>query len=342
MRPKSGLALISPEILPASITAFAAEARDYAAHAKSDATLRAYQSDWEQFELWCRRHGARCLPAAPATVLAYLIDSSATVKVSTLQRRLVAIRDSHRGAGEELDTGSEAFRNSWRSLQRTKGQPTAKKSPVLTAELRRVLATLAGDSLLHMRDRALLLVGFAGALRRSELVSLRAAPDDGYSHIALTSDGLVVTLAQSKTDQLHEGQVIGLPYGSQPETCPVRAYQKWLEASGVSHGPVFRAINRHGQLATAALSDKAVALILKRAVRASALAHGATPEEAQARAAEVSGHSLRAGLATSAAVNNAPSHAIQRQLRHKKLETTLGYIRTGQLFQQNAAGMAGL
>lgn len=327
---------------PAEIMAFEAQARDYAAQAQSDATLRAYQSDWDDFDRWCEAKGACAMPADPATVLAYLIDQSAILNISTLQRRLVAIRDSHRGAGETLDTSQKAFRDTWRGLRRAKGKPPQKSKPVMTRDLRRMLATLSDERLIGLRDRALLLIGFGAALRRSELVSLRIKPEAGASYVEVTPDGLVISLSSSKTDQMHAGQTIGVPYGSHPETCPVRSYQKWIEVSGLSDGPVFRGISRHGALAATPLSDKAVALVVKRAVAAAAIANGATKTDAWALAAQFAGHSLRSGLATSAAANDAPGHAIQRQLRHRKFETTAGYIRTGQIFRQNAAGMVGL
>ena len=136
--------------------------------------------------------------------------------------------------------------------------------------------------------------------------------------------------------------MIAIPYGTNVETCPVRAYKAWRAVSGITTGPAFRAIDRHGHMAADAISDKAVATIVKRTVAAGEISGGATTAEAYANAARFAGHSLRAGLATSAAANDAPGHAIQRQLRHKRFDTTQGYIRGGELFKKNAAGMAGL
>jgi site-specific recombinase XerD len=337
------LAIVETDIcLPAEVMAFREKAREYATHAKAQNTRRAYASDWSDFAAWCETRQAASLPADPATVLAYLIDSSERVKISTLQRRLVAIREAHKYAGHELNTSGVGFRDAWRGLRRVKGLPANKKAPVMTVDLRRALAALPGDTLAGVRDRALLLVGFGAALRRSELAGLAVTPQDGACHICETADGLVVTLGHSKTDQTSEGQTIGVPYGSNPETCPVRAYKGWIEASGIQQGAAFRAIDRHGNVAVGAISDKAVALIVKRSIEAAALAEGATAAEAKQKSARFSGHSLRSGLATSAAANDAPGHSIQRHLRHKKFETTAGYIQTGQLFKQNAAGMAGL
>ncbi|KQO49772.1 hypothetical protein ASF24_06165 [Methylobacterium sp. Leaf86] len=323
------------------IQAFADRARDYAEASRSPNTRRAYDSDVRAFTLWCTEKGAPALPAHPSVVLSYLIDHTATLKVTTLQRHLAAIRESHAAAGYVLDTTGLAFRDAWRGIKRTHGQPAAKKRPLMTVDLRKAVVMLP-DTLAGVRDRALLLVGFAAALRRSELANLEITPRAGGAWLEETGDGLVVHLGRLKTDQQGEGVEIGIPYGANPETCPVRNYRAWLHASGMKDGPAFRAINRHGQIAAAAVTDRTVARIVQRSVEAAALAGGATPEDSARLAAAYSGHSLRAGLATSAAANDAPGYAIQKQLRHKRFDTTSGYIRSGQLFKQNPAGMAGL
>ena len=176
-----------------------------------------------------------------------------------------------------------------------------------------------------MRDRALLLLGFAGAFRRSELIGLDRAA------VALTTDGLVVTLRRSKTDPEGAGRKIGIPYGSHPETCPVRAFRAWLEASRITAGALFRPINRHAQLGTRRLSAYAVALIVKRYATAAGL-----------NASEFAGHSLRSGLATSAAQAGASERAIMNQTGHRSLNMVRRYIREGSLFRENAAAVVGL
>lgn len=326
---------------PIGLMAFADRARDYAQDARSANTRRAYRSDVRAFASWCARKGFEPLPAHPSTVLSYLMDHTTTLKVTTLQRRLAAIRESHAAAGHGLDTSSHAFRSSWSGIKRRHGQPAAKKRPLMTVDLRKAVVVLP-DTLTGIRDRALLLVGFAAALRRSELAGLKITARAGGGWIEETGDGLVIRLGRSKTDQQGEGAEIGVPYGSNPETCPVRSYRAWISTAGLKEGAAFRAINRHGQIAADAITDRTVARIVQRSVEAAALAEGATPEEAAKLAAAYSGHSLRSGLATSAAANDAPGHAIQRQLRHKRFDTTSGYIRSGQLFKQNPAGMAGL
>jgi integrase len=181
------------------------------------------------------------------------------------------------------------------------------------------------ESLLGERDRALLLVCFAGAFRRSELVSLDVAD------VSFTRDGLVIRLRRSKTDQEGEGRTIGIPYGSRPMTCPVRALKEWLDFSGITAGPLFRPVNRHGQVLATRLSDRGVARVVQRA----AAAAGLDPTD-------VAGHSLRAGLATSAAAAGVSERAIMAQTGHKSLPMVRRYIRDGSLFIENAAAGVGL
>jgi integrase len=175
------------------------------------------------------------------------------------------------------------------------------------------------------RDRALFLLGFAGALRRSELVGLDM--DD----VTEGSDGLTVRLRRSKTDQEGAGRTVGIPFGSNPVTCPVRAWRAWLEVSGITEGHAFCPVDRHGHLGTTRLSGNAVALVLKR----HAAGAGLDPKE-------VAGHSLRAGLATSAAGAGVPERVIAEQTGHKGTAMLRRYIREGSLFRENAASAVGL
>jgi integrase len=191
-------------------------------------------------------------------------------------------------------------------------------------DLRRMIVGLP-ESLLGERDRALLLVCFAGAFRRSELVSLDVAD------VSFTRDGLVIHLRRSKTDQEGEGRTIGIPRGSRPMTCPVRALKEWLDFSGITAGPLFRPVNRHGQVLATRLSDRGVARVVQRA----AAAAGLDPTD-------VAGHSLRAGLATSAAAAGVSERAIMAQTGHKSLPMVRRYIRDGSLFIENAAAGVGL
>jgi integrase len=179
--------------------------------------------------------------------------------------------------------------------------------------------------LLELRDRALLLLGFAGAFRRSELVSL------DVEDLEFSRAGLVVRLRRSKTDQEGQGRRIGVPRGQRAETCPLMALQAFLKAASIESGPLFRGVNRHGQLLQGRLSDRAVALVVKRRVEAV----GLDPER-------FAGHSLRAGLATSAAAAGASERAIAKQTGHKSMAVLRRYIRDGDLFRDNAAAAVDL
>jgi integrase len=187
------------------------------------------------------------------------------------------------------------------------------------------MVAAAAPGLLGVRDRALLLLGFAGAFRRSELTSL------DHEDLEFTPEGLVALLRRSKTDQEAQGRKVGIPYGSNPQTCPVRAVQAWFAASEISTGPIFRRVDRHGKLRAGRLSGYAVALVVKRHAEAAGL-----------DAAKYAGHSLRAGLATSAAIGGASERAIMAQTGHRSVSMVRRYIRDGNLFRENAAAKAGL
>jgi integrase len=255
----------------------------------------------------------------------FLADRAATHKVSSLEMRLVAIRQAHRLAGHVLNTQHPAIRDVFAGIKRDKGTAQVAKAPATTDILKDTLSEAAGDTSRNVRDRAVLLLGFAAALRRSELVALDRAD------LAFDRDGLTVTLRRRKTDQEGAGTEIGVPYGSNPETCPVRAVEAWLALAGVADGPVFRRIYKGGNIAASRLSDRAVALIVKQLA-----------ERAGQDPALFSGHSLRAGLATSAAAAGVEERVIAKQTGHKSMPVLRRYIRAGSLFTENAAGRVGL
>lgn len=314
----------APITLP-DVRETADQARTYQAHAKAANTWRAYRTDWADFTRWCADQGRSALPATPTTVGLYLTTlAQAGRKASTLQRRLSAISQFHQAKGLPSPTQALEVRTVWAGIRRIHGTAMHGMAPVVTQDLKVMVATLP-DSLLGLRDRALLLLGFAGAFRRSELVSLNV--DD----MAFTRKGLVVTLRRSKTDQEGQGRKIGIPYGAHLDTCPVRTVQAWLETSGLTGGPVFRAVNRHGQLQAGRLSDKAVALVVKRVATAAGF-----------DATQYAGHSLRAGLATAAAEAGASERAIMAQTGHRSVMMVRRYIREGSLFRDNAVAMLGL
>ncbi len=308
----------------AALEEAAGRARDYVGQARAANTLRGYRADWAHFEGWCRSHGLSSLPASPEHVALYLASLAETHKASTLQRRLSSISQAHKAAGLESPTGHAAVRAVWAGIRRARGVAQEGKAPAVTEDVRAMVAALP-DSLLGTRDRALLLVGFAGAFRRSELVSL------DVGDVEETREGLVATLRRSKTDQEGEGRRVGIPYGSNPSTCPVRSLRGWLEVSGITSGALFRGVDRHGRLLPNRLSDKAVALVVKRRAQGA----GLDPSI-------YSGHSLRSGLATSAAAAGVSERAIMAQTGHRSLHVVRRYIREGSLFSENAAARVGL
>ena len=251
--------------------------------------------------------------------------------ISTIRVTLSAICAAHRLSEHPDPTKHEVVHAVLRGLRREQGTAQRQVAPILTDTLRRMVEAMPDTPTGH-RDRAMLLLGFAGAFRRSELAGLR------LEHLDWRPEGLVVNLARSKTDQDGEGRKIGIPYGSDPATCPVRVLRSWLawmaqearRKAPAAPAAVFPAVTPSGTLGTP-LSGRAVAEAVKRA----AARAGVDP-------ATVSGHSLRAGFATQAAMSGAAERAIARQTGHRNLQTLRKYIREGTLFRENAATKLGL
>jgi site-specific recombinase XerD len=300
------------------------QAREFARRSKAENTLRGYRADWKDFCGWCDSHGVCPLPVSPEAVASYIADCAGRLKVGSIQRRLNAIAEAHKAMGLDSPTGAGIVRATLKGIRRTLGTAAAPKAPTLTDDIRAMVdETDAG--LIGARDRALILLGFAGAFRRSELVAL------DLGDCVFGKDGLTVTLRRSKTDQDGQGRKIGIPYGSNPETCPVRVLQSWIERAGLTTGPLFRSINRHGQLQSRRLSPMDVARIVKKL----ALRAGLDPTK-------YAGHSLRAGHATSAAIAGASERSIMNQTGHRSVQMVRRYIRDGSLFRDNSAGKLGL
>jgi site-specific recombinase XerD len=297
--------------------------RDFAAQAKAPNTLKAYRTDWAHFSEWCRTHQLEPLPAGPRTVALYLTDLARTHKVSTLYRRLSGISQAHQAAG--LSAASLPTRGAQVRLVFQGNPPQSRRCahPEERGDHRRG-AGHGRDALAYLfkrRPRS----GAAPrrlrrAFRRSELVALDTAD------VTFGAEGLIVQLRRSKTDQEGEGRKVGLPFGSQPLTCPVRALHAWLDAAAI-----FRAVDRHGNLGKDRLSDQSVALVVKRCARAAGL-----------DGKRYAGHSLRSGLATSADMADVSERAIMAQTGHKSLPMVRRYIRDGSLFRRNTAAAVGL
>lgn len=275
-------------------------------------TRAAYLGDLSHFESW----GGR-IPAEPETVAAYLATHADALSVATLNRRLAALAKIHRSHGVANPTSSELVKSVLRGLKRVKGMAQRQAKPLLKEDLTLALDT-TGEGLRDLRDRALLLIGFAGGFRRSELVGLTCGD------VERVRQGMVLTLRRSKTDQTGEGRKIGIPL-ARGLWCPVGALEQWLATSGIVEGALFRPVDRHGRIGLQALSGGAVCLVVKDRVRAV----GIDPSG-------YSGHSLRAGLATSAAQAGVPSRKIRQQTGHASDAMLARYIRDGELFVGNA------
>jgi site-specific recombinase XerD len=302
---------------PARLQEATERAGTFARAEKADSTKRAYRSDFAIFEAWATELGVSALPAAPETVAAFIAaEADRGAKASTIGRRLAAIRYAHKLAGLSQPTDDERVRATARGIRRTIGTARTKKAPA-TSE--RLLAMVAphGRSLAKLRDRALLLLGFAGAFRRSELVALDVAD------IEETSDGLRITIRQSKTDQEAEGQTVAIVRGS--VACPVKALKAWLAAAGITEGPLFRPINKADRVSLDRLSAQSVALIVKAHCKRA----GLDP-------AQFAGHSLRAGFLTSAAKRGANLFKMMDVSRHRSVDTLRGYVRDAEIFKDHA------
>jgi site-specific recombinase XerD len=291
---------------------------------KSAATWRAYRSDLRHYSAWCERRDLEPLPSDPATVCLYLRDLAAEgYKPSTLQRRLTSLSQAHKAGGHPSPTSHPSVRTVLQGIRRTVGAEVRRVTPATTDVLRAMVET-CGEDPAGVRDRALLLLGFATALRRSELVSL------DVGDVTEVPEGLRVRLRRSKTDQAGEGRTLGVPYGSHLETCPVRAVQAWLALSGHEVGPLLLPVSRHGRIGSRRLSGSAVAEVVKRRAEAAGLE------------GTYSGHSLRAGFATSASAGGASDREVMRVTGHKSHRMLDVYVREGRLFHRNAAAACGL
>jgi site-specific recombinase XerD len=303
--------------LPATARIDLVDAAAYARADKSPATRRAYASDFQIFRAWCEAKDLLALPAWPETVAAFLAaEAKRGVKSSTIGRRMAAIRYAHKLAGHEPPTNTEAVKATLRGIRRTIGSAPVRKAPATADKIVAMVAT-APAGLRGLRDRAVLLLGFAGAFRRSELVALDLAD------LEFCDGGLRVTIRQSKTDQEGHGETIAIVSGS--IACPVAAARAWLDAAHIADGPVFRSVAKGGRVAPNRLSDRSVANIVKAHARRVGLS-----------AADFSGHSLRSGFLTSAAARGASIFKMMDVSRHKSVDTLRGYVRDAELFRDHA------
>ena len=274
-------------------------AKRYAAASRSESTKLGLPERLVPVRGVVRRSGVESLPASPTTVCNWIAHLANTYKVASISRKVASIAAAHRTAGLDSPTTSEAVKLTMAGVRRTLGVRQKQARPISVSDLRRIVSALP-DDLAGLRDRSLLLVGFSGAFRRSELAAL--AVED----VSFVDDGMIVTIRRSKTDQEGAGREVAIPTGSCRATDPVATLQAWLEASGIESGPLFRPIDRHGNLSSQALTGHSVGLVVKRSAELVGMDGDL-----------FSGHSLRSGLVTAAAEGGANEIAIMQKTGHK-------------------------
>ena len=289
---------------------------------KSDNTLRAYKSDFNDFGLFCAKNGFKSLPSEPKIISLYLTHLSTNdIKMSTLKRRLVSIGVIHRLKGHYLDTKHPSIVENILGIKRRKGSSQIGKKPILINNLKILINAIDDqkiDEIKKLRDRTIILIGFSGGFRRNEIVSLN------HDDLEFVPEGLKIILRRSKTDQYGEGSLKGLPYFENPEYCPVLSIKKWLELSKINSGSIFRRFNKGSKLSEKRLTDQTVALLIKQYL-----------ELAGIDSRNFSGHSLRSGFATSAADSGAEERSIMAMTGHKSTEMVRRYIKEANLFKNN-------
>ena len=322
---KRSLCLLAPPV--PSIEELIQKAKIFVAAAKAPATLKAYRNDWRDFESWCREHQLTALPSTPETIALYLADRASTLASGTIARRLTSITKAHQAAGftdSPATTRHFVVGETLKGIRRTIGTAQHGKDPLLTADIRRIVAARR-EGLIGVRDSAIVLVGFAGGFRRSELAGIH------IYDLKFSTDGVVVTVRKSKMDQEGAGREVGLPFGTSQDTCPVRALRQWLDRAAIREGPVFRSVGRYGHVSRRGLHRDSIGKLLKRAAGRAGL-----------KVEALGGHSLRAGCVTQAAMNGVREFIIMRQTGHKTIATLRRYIRSGEIFRENAAAGLGI
>jgi len=334
--------IVLPSHLPGSgaLDRLVETARNYARAAASDNTLKAYAVDWAHFARWCRMRGADPLPPSPELVGLYIANLAApqskvtALSVASIERRLSGLGWGYTQRGVCLDRKDRHIATVLAGIRRKHARPSQQKEAILPEDIKAMLATL-GHDLRGLRDRAILLVGFSGGLRRSEIVALDHGKDDtpdSGGWVEVLDGGALITL-RGKTGW----REVEIARGSGDATCPVHAVTQWLHFAKIDFGPIFTAVSRNGLKATSErLSDKHVARLIKQTVSAAGIRPDLPEKD---RVNLYSGHSLRAGLASSAEVDE---RYIQKQLGHASAEMTRRYQRRRDRFRVNLTKAAGL
>ena len=289
---------------------------------KANNTLRAYKSDFRDFGTFCSKHGLNSLPTEPKIVSLYLTHLSKYSKISTLRRRLVSISMVHKFKGHYLDTKHPIIVENLMGIRRAKGSIQKGKKPLLINHLKSIMHVIdekKTDEIKKFRDKTIILIGFGGGFRRSELVTI------DYEDLEFVNDGVKITIKRSKTDQYGEGMIKGLPYFSNEIYCPVVNLKKWLEISKIKSGPIFRRFSKGSSLTEKRLTDQSVVLIIKEYLKLAGIENK-----------NFAGHSLRSGFATVAADSGADERSIMAMTGHKTTQMVRRYIKEANIFKNNA------
>jgi len=286
-------------------------------------TIRAYKSDFKDFGAFCAKHSFKPLPSEPKIVALYLTYlSGKDSKMSTLRRRLVSIGMMHKLKGHYLDTKHPVIIENLMGIKRTKGSIQRGKKPILINHLKAIINVINEEKIEEIkkvRDKAIILVGFGGGFRRTELISI------DHEDLEFVTEGVKITLRRSKTDQFGEGMIKGLPYFSNEIYCPVSHLKKWIKISNIKEGPVFRRFAKGCSLTSHRLTDQSVVLLIKRYLELAGIENK-----------NYSGHSLRSGFATVSAESGADERSIMAMTGHKTTQMVRRYIKEANLFKNNA------
>ena len=289
---------------------------------KANNTLRAYKSDFRDFGAFCAKHGLSSLPSEPKIISLYLTHLSKNSKISTIRRRLVSISMVHKLKGYYLDIKHPIITENLLGIKRVKGSIQRGKKPLLISHLKSIINVIneqQNEEIKKFRDRSIILIGFGGGFRRTELISI------DYEDLEFVPEGLKITIRRSKTDQFGEGMIKGLPYFPNEIYCPVTSLKKWLEISKIKSGPIFRRFSKGSLLTENRLTDQSVVLLMKKYLDLAGIENK-----------NFAGHSLRAGFATVAAESGADERSIMAMTGHKTTQMVRRYIREANIFKNNA------
>ena len=289
---------------------------------KANNTLRAYKSDFKDFTTFCLKHGLNSLPSEPKIISLYLTHLSKNSKISTLRRRLVSISMVHKLKGHYLDIKHPIIVENLMGIRRVKGSIQIGKKPILIKHLKCIINVINEQKIREikkLRDKSIILIGFGGGFRRTELISIN------YEDLEFVPEGVKILINRSKTDQFGEGMIKGLPYFTNKNFCPIVNLKKWLEISKITSGPIFRRFSKGSILTDKRLTDQSVVLLIKKYLNLAGIDNK-----------NFAGHSLRSGFATVAADNGADERSIMAMTGHKTTQMVRRYIREANLFRNNA------